>query len=84
MKNATMVVMMVLMATLLTLSSNVLGDSKEFEFGTNSCNDADRDFRTCITNCSNYTENCTMYEECMDDCWLELMEKLALVVYGDD
>ena len=83
MKNATMVVIMVLMATLLTLSSNVLGDSEEFEFRMNSCNDADREFRTCIANCTD-TGNCSMYDECMTDCWLNLSEALAKLVYGDD
>ena len=83
MKNETMVVMMVLMATLLTLSSNVLGDSKEFEFGMSSCSVADREFRTCIANCTD-TENCSMYDECMTDCWLNLTEGLAKLVYGDD
>ena len=76
MKNATMVVLMVLMATLLTLSSYAADEDEE-------CIDADREFRTCIANCTD-TENCSMYDECMTDCWLNLSEVLAQLVYGDD
>ena len=74
MKNATMVLLIVLMATLLTLSSYAADDE---------CIDADREFRTCIANCTD-TENCSMYDECMTDCWLNLTEMLAKLVYGDD